>query len=96
MNKVLLVINIILKALDVATTAYLVERFGPWVEGNPIIKASFSAFGINATFIGSFIIFCLLVGTLYAKKGTKFLVLSMIIMLIVVINNSIGVYGALS
>jgi len=95
MNRLLLLINLLLKGLDVATTAYLVHRYGTVVEGNPVIRTMFNAYGITPTFVVAFAVFGLLVVVLYWKRERKFLMLSAIFMLAVVINNTVGVIGTM-
>jgi hypothetical protein len=93
MNKILLWTNLTLKALDVATTAYLVHLYGAVAEGNPIVRGMFSAYGIWPAFIVAFSIFGMLMAVLYKFQQKKLLILSAAFMLVVVVNNTLGIFG---
>ena len=88
MNRLLFWANVLLKVLDVATTAYLVNLYGTAAEANPIIRTMFSAYGIWPTFVIAFSIFFAAMVVLYKKEQRNLLILSAIFMLAVVCNNT--------
>ena len=86
-------INIILKALDLATTYYYVNIHGTIREANPIIRFVYNNVGL---FCGSIFIFMLFVFLAYTicKKGsliTMYIVCALLSL--VVINNFYHIFS---
>ena len=93
MSRMLFILSIVLKFLDVCATAYIVGRHGVSAEANPIIRSMFSAYGVCLTLALILVIFTALMFVLYKFEQKSLLLMAVIAMLIVVINNVVGVFS---
>lgn len=78
--------NILLKALDLLTTAYAIENAGISVEVNPLMRFLIENLGGFSYLINMFV-FLIANLMLYKKKSTKVLVFVAVLMFLVCINN---------
>lgn len=85
---------IILKALDVATTISAINT-GAGFEANPVMAYLFESIGMLPALLLTFVIFSAIVGRLYWARSMRGLKILSFIMLMVVINNSLVIFGVI-
>jgi len=88
-----LIIALLLKVVDIGTTAFVVSEIGTRAEVNPIMKFAMNNLGLNWTLILSMMLYSVVVLFAYKVKQMMVINLSIVIMSIVAIINIISVIG---
>ena len=80
--------TIALKIADIATTYYLVSRYGAHVESNPFMYDMIGTYGLGWACAVSMLIYSMLMYVLYKYKRQNLMTVAAIFMLLVVLVNS--------
>ncbi len=84
--------SVVAKVLDVATSLYLIWRYGLEIESNPLTVSILNVFGIVPGLILNGIIVSMLFYTLYRYRRKKLLIVSSAMMALIVTINLITIF----
>lgn len=85
--KILALASIILKAADVLTSYFLIDKVGTEIEANPLVRWTIESVGLSAAMGLSFITTSLLVLLAYKINRIQALWIITVILSIVCVNN---------